>query len=851
MQFFRDVTVGPEARAGVESLMGGAEDWPAQPLQLPASEFATVLAQGFSGLRFPAKLEGRYQQGRAAERLRLLRGGAFWVLLLWNSLLLTDWLMVRDQFSNALQLRLLFYSPLCLLWLLGIKHLSSNAREWVAAGMGPVGAIGTIFLSLNSHDELAPPYLVVLCMVQLINGGMLQLRFWKAVLVDVVILMMYAWAALALPNPPMEVVIAMTLVMVSVTVFTLYGSYWLEHEDRTNWLMLEHERGLQSQLVQANQQLERLSRVDPLTALANRRHFDEFLQHTWARASHDGDDVALLMIDVDHFKAYNDQHGHPAGDACLQAVAETLRDCLRRPEDLVARYGGEEFIALLSHSDLAVAMAAAERVRAAVDADGTTPVTVSIGVASVRPGAAAITPTRLMVAADQALYQAKGAGRNTVRAADVQPTLDLAGGVPDALAPGPMEVDPPSAAHNEVALAQSRIDRSCSWMRFPAILEQQFLNDVAPARLRYLVLSGILSLIVFNGFLGVDYLMARDVFDLAVKIRLGLFTPMAVGLLLLGWFGRDWVLRTVPPLGVECLVLVSGVFAAACLAYILAATHSPTGQYYHVGLMVVIIYTNIVQRLRFWYALACSVAILAMHIGGVLMVPAFNDRLILPVIFLVGATVVFTLMANYAMERDERKRYLLSLRQKQLLQELDEVHQRLQNLARVDVLTGAYNRRHLQEYLRQIWQRAQHGQGEVAVIMLDVDHFKKFNDRYGHPAGDLCLVQVAEVMRACLRRPGDLVARYGGEEFIAVLPQTGAELARQAAERIRLAVQALQVRHESSDTAAMVTVSVGVASARAGVGQTESGLIAAADAALYQAKHGGRNRVALATSSLR
>ena len=825
-----------------EPLMDGAADGPAQPRASATSEFATALSQGFGVLRFPADLERRYQQGRADERLRLIHRGVFWVLLLWNGFLLTDWLMVRDQFGSALQLRLLFYTPLCLLWLLGIKHLSGAAREWVAAVMGPVGAAITIYLCLNSQDELAPSYLVVLCMVQLINGGMMQLRFWKAMLVDTVILMMYAWAVLALPNPPMAVMIAMTLVMVSVTVFTLYGSYWLEHEDRTNWLMLEHEQWLQSQLVQANQQLERLSRFDPLTSLANRRHFDEFLQHTWARASHDGDAVALLMIDIDHFKAYNDEHGHPAGDACLQAVAEALRDCLRQPEDLVARYGGEEFIALLSHSDLTAAMVAAERVRAGV-ASGTTPVTVSIGVASVRPGAHGITPTGLMAAADQALYQAKGDGRNRVCSADVQPSSDLAQVPPEHLATLPGEPIPSAALHDEVALAQAQIDRSCSWMRFPAALEQQFLNNGAPARLRYLVISGILSLFVFNGFLWADYLMAADVFELAVKIRLGLFTPLAIALLLLGWFARDWVLRTVPPMLVECLVLVSGVFSAACVAYILAATRSPTGQYYHVGLMVVVIYANIVQRLRFWYALACSVAILAMHIGGVLMVPAFNERLILPVISMVGATVVSTLMANYAMERDERKRYLLVLRQKQLLQDLDEVHHCLQNLARVDVLTGAYNRRHLQEYLRQTWQRAQHGQGEVAVIMLDVDHFKKYNDRYGHPAGDRCLVQVAEVMQACLRRPGDLVARYGGEEFIAVLPQTSAELAQQAAERIRLAVQALQVRHESSDTAAVVTVSVGVAGAQAIQGKTESDLIAAADAALYQAKHAGRNRV--------
>jgi diguanylate cyclase (GGDEF)-like protein len=813
-----------------------------------ASVFAQVLRQGFDSLRFPAAMEARYGQDRQPERLRMIHAGAIWVLLLSNTLLLTDWLMVPDQFGNALQLRLLFYTPLCLLWVLGTRRLGGFAREWVAAAMGPIGAAITVFLCLNSQDELASPYLVVLCLVQLINNGMMQLRFWKAVQVDAVILLLYAGAVLSLPHPPVAVMIGMTLVMVSVTVFTLYGSYWLEHEDRTNWLMLEHEHCLQGRIEQANRQLDQLSRFDPLTTVANRRHFDEFLRQTWARASHDDGDLAVLMIDIDHFKAYNDQHGHPAGDACLKLVAETLKDCLRQPHDLVARYGGEEFIALLSHADLAMALVAAERVRAGVAA-GTTSVPVSIGVASVRPGARGLSPAMLIDAADHALYEAKASGRNTVRSASVEPHPPGMAALPDVEDMPPLvEAGARATIHDEVAQAQAQLDQGWSRLRFPTALEQRFLNEGAAARLRYMVFSGILSLIVFNGFLSADYLLASDVFDLALKIRLGLFTPLAIGLLTLGWFGRDWVLRVVPPVGVECLVLISGVFAAACLACILAATHSPTGQYYHVGLMVVVIYANVVQRLRFWYALACSVAILVMHIGGVLMVPAFNQRLILPVIALVGATVVFTLMANYAMERDERQRYLLFLRQKQLLHELDDVHHRLQNLARVDVLTGVYNRRHLQTYLQQAWQRAQHGQDELAVIMLDVDHFKKYNDRYGHPAGDRCLAQVAEAMQACLRRPGDLVARYGGEEFIAVLPQTSAALAQQAAERIRLTVQTLGLAHAGSHTATVVTVSVGVAGALATPERSASDLISAADAALYEAKHGGRNRVVMAAS---
>ena len=128
--------------------------------------------------------------------------------------------------------------------------------------------------------------------------------------------------------------------------------------------------------------------------------------------------------------------------------------------------------------------------------------------------------------------------------------------------------------------------------------------------------------------------------------------------------------------------------------------------------------------------------------------------------------------------------------------------------------------------------------------MMDVDHFKKFNDRYGHQAGDVCLSKVAEAMRACLRQPGDMVARFGGEEFIAVLPQANGVTALAAAERVRLAVEALQLPHADSVVAPVVTVSLGVASVAAQPGQIDVALIKSADDALYQAKRAGRNRVA-------
>lgn len=173
----------------------------------------------------------------------------------------------------------------------------------------------------------------------------------------------------------------------------------------------------------ANQRLEALATTDGLTGLLNRRCFGERLRDEWSRACRTGLPLSLLMIDVDHFKAFNDTHGHPAGDAALVAVAATLRASATRTGDFCARYGGEEFVALLSASDASAARIVAERVRtklAGLDiphASSTTrpTLTISIGTATAVP-AIRSDPNLLVAAADTALYEAKRAGRDRVRA---------------------------------------------------------------------------------------------------------------------------------------------------------------------------------------------------------------------------------------------------------------------------------------------------------------------------------------------------------------------------------------------------------------------------------------------------
>ncbi|WP_188568140.1 diguanylate cyclase [Undibacterium terreum] len=176
--------------------------------------------------------------------------------------------------------------------------------------------------------------------------------------------------------------------------------------------------------------------------------------------------------------------------------------------------------------------------------------------------------------------------------------------------------------------------------------------------------------------------------------------------------------------------------------------------------------------------------------------------------------------------------------------QLEEANHKLATLSATDGLTGLANRRRFDEALASEWSRATRTQQPLAVIMIDVDHFKKYNDCYGHQAGDECLKTVARVLQEGTRRISDLAARYGGEEFSIVLPNTEADVAHNIAESMRYAIEALNMRHEQSPLG-RVTVSIGVALKSTGYSGDAEGLVRAADEALYQAKDQGRNCVVL------
>lgn len=168
-------------------------------------------------------------------------------------------------------------------------------------------------------------------------------------------------------------------------------------------------------------------------------------------------------------------------------------------------------------------------------------------------------------------------------------------------------------------------------------------------------------------------------------------------------------------------------------------------------------------------------------------------------------------------------------------------YQELQRLANLDSLTQVANRRRFDEHLNQEWRRLTREQAPLSLILCDIDYFKRYNDFYGHPAGDACLKQVAQAVNRVVMRPADLVARYGGEEFAVILPNTSAEGAVGIAELIWLEVKMLKLPHAQSEVSSYVTLSLGISSQVPNRESKIQFLIDAADKALYRAKHQGRN----------
>lgn len=286
---------------------------------------------------------------------------------------------------------------------------------------------------------------------------------------------------------------------------------------------------------------------------------------------------------------------------------------------------------------------------------------------------------------------------------------------------------------------------------------------------------------------------------------------------------------------------LGGATAFMLMAFFVA---SPMGRIYIDTVMLIQIFGLVLLRMQFNYAIPSVLMIIAgvsMALLNITFPGSAHDHLIdLILIIFAGA---LCLVANYLIERSVRADYL----QQRILefhqQDLESTNLHLQKLLRSDALTGIFNRRHFDSHLADEFRRAERSGDSVALLMLDVDYFKRYNDTYGHQAGDEVLSVVAQTLAAFARRPGDAAARYGGEEFALILPGISETDAMAIAEEVVASIYTQNLPHKSSLISDRLTVSVGVASLQPdGLNQNEAVLIAKADQALYLAKDSGRNR---------
>lgn len=245
-------------------------------------------------------------------------------------------------------------------------------------------------------------------------------------------------------------------------------------------------------------------------------------------------------------------------------------------------------------------------------------------------------------------------------------------------------------------------------------------------------------------------------------------------------------------------------------------------------LLLTTIFIYFMGGLIFYHALAANLVVTFAYLGAgsVLQLPGREfgyDAMSIVAVNLFCASVV------YMHEKTSRMRFLEGV----LLREM---------VAR-DGLTGIQNRRMFDQHIQRVWQQAVRDGERVAVLLVDIDCFKDYNDRYGHQAGDGCLRAVALTLTQCARRPLDFVARYGGEEFAAVLYEASREYVAEVLTRIQRSIAELNIPHEASRVASRLTVSIGAAYILPDANRTHEGLIQLADEALYSAKEQGRNCV--------
>jgi len=387
-----------------------------------------------------------------------------------------------------------------------------------------------------------------------------------------------------------------------------------------------------------------------------------------------------------------------------------------------------------------------------------------------------------------------------------------------------LNIDPELLSSSTPSPYRAAFDKGYRKLRFEEPLEREFQAFYLEGHIMRVRLAAYLIIALYAAFVVIDLTtLPEEVAYWTARIRLFVIIPPFIFLLLVSYRPsiRGYVVNAV---FAGAIITGLGTTAVIGVAYRLGS------QIPYEGILLVALFIYLIACLQWRRALFANLLTLfAFIVVEVLYQPDPQARLY-EITFMFAANAVGA-YGGYFLEHSARTMFL--------------INNLLNELAELDGLTGLSNRRSLNIHLDRIWRQAMRDQKDVAIAMIDVDHFKKYNDRYGHAQGDAALRAVADVIAHYARRPLDITARYGGEEFSIVWYHPSAIELPNMAEVLTRAIHALNIPHVDSELGRL-SISVGVAMMTPAPGQSNIDLLRDADAALYDAKAQGRNRVVVA-----
>ncbi len=591
-----------------------------------------------------------------------------------------------------------------------------------------------------------------------------------------------------------------------------------------------------------------LSLTDALTRVHNRRSILSLLDKELARTRRYGPPLAILLLDLDHFKKINDQHGHPVGDHVLQKAAQALASSIRGC-DAIGRFGGEEFLIILPDTLTEGALTLAERCRENLQAlmvdngkGQAIPITASFGVVC-NEADLLLDSASILHYADEALYLAKQSGRNRCVRAEVPIREHYHATQPSVSEFGNTQLEELQQRHPELNGWQRSARQGWRWILSKRGWQQQFANvlEWSIAERTVLVMGIHVLMLLWIGL----WLLTIPLFpDAGTVIHAEMLTALAP------W----WIVCFVFSALLGAYGLHLSHLEKDCRFYHWFSLHyfglSLVGFGYLIGVLnmssgVLITCTPMLGLILFRSALVWSVNGLSLlAIIGLAMLSAYGKIPYAPLLS-PGSDSVYHVSTPFWVYSC----YLISIPTmlvtfvfaEQILGRWRERESRIQSLCMTDELTQLHNRRSIMELVeKEIARTLRHGP-PLAVVLIDLDHFKNINDTWGHPVGDQVLKAASRVLKSAVRA-SDVVGRYGGEEFMLLLPDTTLAGAKILMERCRLELEQTKVYCDDGEEVP-ISGSIGIASNELCFELSLASLIHAADDALYAAKHGGRNQV--------